>query len=47
MSQKQKCDDCEVFYNKDELVKHFQGHYIICRKCIDSYKTIYKKNLIK
>ena len=39
----ERCDDCGVFYDKVELVRHFQGHYIICRKCISDYDRMYKK----
>jgi len=39
-----RCDDCGVVYDKDELVKHFQGHYHVCRSCIADYNRMYKKN---
>ena len=39
-----RCDDCGTIHNKDELVKHFQGHYFVCRGCIANYRRMYKKN---
>ena len=39
-----KCDDCGAFHDKDELVRHFQGHYFVCRGCISDYNRMYKKN---
>ena len=39
-----KCDDCGAFHDKDELVRHFQGHYHVCRGCISDYNRMYKKN---
>ena len=38
-----KCDDCGDEFIQEHIVKHFQGHYFICRNCIAYYRRKYKK----
>ena len=38
-----KCDDCGDEFIQELIVKHFQGHYFICRNCIAYYRRKYKK----